>query len=278
MVYIFSTQDLINVALSVFRFLFRGAVNLTHRVQPEPDPPLGQLLLHNEPTEDHGVELKRADVFTEAKRLLKLVNVEALKKKLDMETGEAVARTREEAVDIAKVLDDAGVVLLFRDKVYLHPDKVVELVRRAVPLALTPEDDPRREELKQLQKKKEELDMLAHKQVRRVLWSGLGLIILQGGLFFRLTFWEFSWDVMEPITFFFMTAGTAVGYAYFLLTSRDPTYQNLLTRLFVSRRKKLYQRKDFDIERFKELQRHCKSPLDQTRETEIEALHAVHKN
>ena len=35
-----------------------------------------------------------------------------------------VARSNEEAAALAQVLDEAGVILLFRDKVYLHPDKV----------------------------------------------------------------------------------------------------------------------------------------------------------
>jgi hypothetical protein len=39
-----------------------------------------------------------------------------------------VARSPEEAVAFARVLDEAGVVLLFRDKVYLHPDKVRSLL------------------------------------------------------------------------------------------------------------------------------------------------------
>ncbi|CAL5392612.1 unnamed protein product [Camellia sinensis] len=90
---------------------------------------------------------------------------------------------------------------------------------------MTFEDDPRRDVLKKLQEKKEEIDMLAHKQVRRILWSGLGLAIMQVGLFFCLTFWEFSWDVMEPIAFFTTTTGLVIGYAYFLFTSRDPIYQ-----------------------------------------------------
>ena len=152
--------------------------------------------------------------------------------------------------------------------------QVVELVRRAVPLALTAEDDPRREELKELQKKKEELDIIAHRHVRRVLWSGLGIFVVHIGLFFRLTFWEFSWDVMEPITFFTTTAGVLVGYAYFLFTSRDPTYQDLMKRLFLSRQRKLYQKKNFNIERFKELQKHCKCTLDHTRDTELDRIHA----
>ena len=76
--------------------------------------------------------------FSEAKKLMRLVNVESLKMKLGMDGKEVipyselleacesmgVARNQEEATAFAKVLDDAGVILLFRDKVYLHPDKV----------------------------------------------------------------------------------------------------------------------------------------------------------
>lgn len=207
---------------------------------------------------------------------MRLVNVDALKRRLGMEGEEVmgysklleaceevgVASSKEEAEAFARVLDEAGVVLLFRDQVYLHPDKVADLVRRAVPLALPSENDPRHEELNQLQKKKEEIDMLAHKQVRRILWSGLGFFVVQVGLFFRLTFWEFSWDVMEPIAFFTTTAGILVGYAYFLFTSKDPTYQDLMKRLFLSRQRKLLQKKNFNMERLMELQRRCKSPLD----------------
>ncbi|RDX94033.1 Calcium uniporter protein 5, mitochondrial, partial [Mucuna pruriens] len=213
--------------------------------------------------------------FCEAKKLMRLVNVESLKMKLGMEGKEVIcyselleacesmgiARNREEAAAFAKILDEAGVILLFRDKVYLHPDKVVDLVRRAVPLALTSENDPMREELKKLQEKKEEIDVLAHKQVRRILWSGLGFSVLTVGFFFRLTFWDFSWDVMEPIAFFTTTTGLVIGYAYFLFTSRDPTYQDLMKRLFLSRQRKLAKRRNFDIERFKELQCKCKTPL-----------------
>ncbi|XP_037409968.1 calcium uniporter protein 6, mitochondrial-like [Triticum dicoccoides] len=210
----------------------------------------------------------------EARRLMRMANVEALKRRLG--DGEVIpyaellrkceeagaARTRAEATALAGALDEAGVVLLFRDKVYLQPDKIVDLVRKAMPLALTPEDDPRKEELKQLQTHLEEINKLAHKQVRRILWSGLGFLITQVGLFFRLTFWEFSWDVMEPITFFTTATGLVVGYAYFLITSRDPTYRDFMERMFQSRQRKLIQRQKFNLDRYLELQRCCKDPLE----------------
>ena len=52
-------------------------------------------------------------LFAEARRLMRLVNVEACE-------SMGVARS----VAFAQVLDEAGVILLFRNKVYLHPDKV----------------------------------------------------------------------------------------------------------------------------------------------------------
>lgn len=35
-----------------------------------------------------------------------------------------------------------------------------------------------------------------------VLWFGLAGVMAVWGVCFRLTFWELSWDVMEPITYF----------------------------------------------------------------------------
>ncbi|XP_057789663.1 calcium uniporter protein 5, mitochondrial-like [Salvia miltiorrhiza] len=218
----------------------------------------------------------KAMSHAEAKRLMRLANVEALKEKLGKEDREVipydellkvcrtmgVASTTDDAAAFARVLDDAGVVLLFRDKVYLHPDKVVDLVRKAVPLAMVAEEEAEawKAELQKLQEKKEEIDMAAHKQVRRILWTGLGLAVVQVGLFFRLTFWEFSWDVMEPIAFFTTSAGIVIGYAYFMFTSRDPSYQDLLMRLFLSRQRKLIKTHNFDIVRFVQLQKHCRTP------------------
>lgn len=199
------------------------------------------------------------------------VNAEDLKMKLGADGNEVVgyselleacqsmgpAKSVEEAKQIAKGFDDAGHIFIFRDKVYLHPHKVMDMVRRAIPLALMPDNDPQKEELKKLQAKQDEIDVLAHKQVRRILWGGLGLSLAQASLFFRLTFWEFSWDVMEPITFFTTSSGLIIGYAYFLFTSRDPTYEDFMKRLFLSRQRKLIKKHNFDVERLVELQKKC---------------------
>ncbi|XP_047312231.1 calcium uniporter protein 6, mitochondrial-like [Impatiens glandulifera] len=198
----------------------------------------------------------------EVKKLVRSVNVEALKAKLQgtamrkdvIEYSElldacesmGVSRSHDEAAAFARTLDEAGVVLLFRDKVHLHPHKVVDPVRKAVPIELITksEEDPRMQEL---QEKKEKIDKVAHRQVRYILLTGLMLGITQVGLFFRLTFWEYSWDVMEPIAFFTASTGVVLGYAYFLVTSRDPSYQDFMEKLFISRQTKLMKKYDFDL-------------------------------
>ncbi|KAF2282778.1 hypothetical protein GH714_043280 [Hevea brasiliensis] len=175
-----------------------------------------------------------------------------------------IARSQDEAIEFARALmmpalsfssGTRSISILTRYPYLLSffSAQVVELVKRAMPLALTHEDDPVRIELKTLQERKEEIDILAHKQVQRILWCGLGLGLLQVGLFFRLTFWEFSWDVMEPIGFLSLPL------------------------------RKLFKKQKFDVERFKELQKKCKTPLDATtslknRGLEVELEDAIHKD
>jgi len=99
-------------------------------------PSYAPLLLHARPFSPPpaGAEVTPA----EARRLVRLVAVEALKRRLRDGPDEVVgygdlldacveagaARTHADAEALARAMDDAGVVLLFRDKAYLHPDKV----------------------------------------------------------------------------------------------------------------------------------------------------------
>ena len=58
----------------------------------------------------------------------------------------------------------------------------------------------------------------AERRTSILAWAGLGYMALQFGFLARLTWWEYSWDIMEPVTYF-VTYGTAIGaYAYYVLT------------------------------------------------------------
>ena len=94
---------------------------------------------------DEEEQKKKEITLTEAKKLMRLVNLEDMKKKLvgtaerdvvpysallEASQGMGLVRSPDEAQVFARVLDDAGVVLIFRDKVYLHPDKVLSESRK----------------------------------------------------------------------------------------------------------------------------------------------------
>jgi Mitochondrial calcium uniporter len=71
-----------------------------------------------------------------------------------------------------------------------------------------------------LLQKRIELARLAEKRTTTLTWVGLGLMSVQFGILARLTWWEYSWDIMEPVTYF-VTYGTAMAcYAYFVLTKQ----------------------------------------------------------
>lgn len=68
--------------------------------------------------------------------------------------------------------------------------------------------------------KKVELDQKAYRKSNMLTWLGLGLMSVQFGVLARLTWWEYSWDIMEPVTYF-VTYGTGMAtYAYFVLTKQ----------------------------------------------------------
>ena len=56
-----------------------------------------------------------------------------------------------------------------------------------------------------------------------MIWLGLGLMSVQVGILARLTWFDYSWDIVEPISYFVSYAAVIGVYAYFVLT-RKVTY------------------------------------------------------
>ena len=57
------------------------------------------------------------------------------------------------------------------------------------------------------------------KKTAMVQYGILAFMAAQGGLMARLTYWEYSWDIMEPITFF-LTYGCVIRVIVFITLSR----------------------------------------------------------
>lgn len=58
----------------------------------------------------------------------------------------------------------------------------------------------------------------------------------QFGILARLTWWEYSWDIMEPVTYF-ITYGTAMAmYAYFVLTRQVRHKSTVIVRVAIKKK------------------------------------------
>jgi len=70
---------------------------------------------------------------------------------------------------------------------------------------------------------KHEIALKAEKRTNRLTWIGLGLMGLQFGLLARLTWWEYSWDIMEPVTYFVGYGSAIAMFGYYILTKQVPS-------------------------------------------------------
>lgn len=116
-------------------------------------------------------------------------------------------------------------------------------------------NDSRKQELETLEKEKTVIDFKAESLVRRELYCGLGFLVLQTMGFMRLTFWELSWDVMEPICFFVTCLHFALAYGFFIRTSKEPTFEGYFRRRFVVKQAKLIKVRNFDVEKYRQLRK-----------------------
>jgi hypothetical protein len=204
----------------------------------------------------------------DTKKLIRAAQMEMVKTKL-RETGrswmpyaEFVGVCGEASSDpdhgsrIAKMLDDSANVIVLGDSVCLRPDQVTKSIEGLLPLPkIINPNDPRRIELRELEAEKAVIDSKAHSLVRKELWAGLGYLILQTAGFMRLTFWELSWDVMEPICFYVTSIYFMAGYAFFLRTSKEPSFEGFYQSRFEAKQRKLMDVNEFDVERYDELKK-----------------------
>lgn len=116
-------------------------------------------------------------------------------------------------------------------------------------------NDPRKRELEEMEKKKGVIDRKAESQVKAELYCGLGFLMVQTLGFMRLTFWELSWDVMEPVCFFVTSVHFGLAYGFFLKTSKEPSFEGYFQRRFKVKQRKLMKIHSFDIEKYNQLRR-----------------------
>lgn len=104
-----------------------------------------------------------------------------------------------------------------------------------------------------LEKVRQELSRKAERRTTFLMWLGMAYMATQFGVLARLTWWEYSWDIMEPVTYF-ITYGTAMAiYAYYVLTRQEYIYPDARDRQYLMFFHKGVKRSRFDIEKYNNL-------------------------
>jgi len=111
------------------------------------------------------------------------------------------------------------------------------------------------EKLRPMEVKRKEIETECETYSIRVLWAGFIAMGIQTGIFARLTWWEYSWDIVEPCTYFatFSTVFASVGY--YIFTKQSFEYPTAERRFFTNQFHKRAKNHNFNIENYNELKR-----------------------
>ena len=74
------------------------------------------------------------------------------------------------------------------------------------------------EELKTMDVLKDKIEHECQLRSTQVAWGGFVFMGIQTGILFRLTYFEYSWDVVEPLSYFVNYSAVLATLAYYLLT------------------------------------------------------------
>lgn len=108
-------------------------------------------------------------------------------------------------------------------------------------------------QLREMESIKNACDAEAHRSAKRLASGGLAILIVYWLGVFRLTFWDYGWDIMEPVSYLSGLSMIVLGYSWFLYQGREVSYSSVMNTSVSRRRAQLYQTRGFDIDRWTDL-------------------------
>eukprot|EP00873_Tetraselmis_striata_P029318 jgi/Tetstr1/449582/TSEL_036669.t1 len=192
------------------------------------------------------------------KRVAATRNVIPLAEMLQICQESGVATTDADAREYYRALQKTGVVIGAGKWVYLRPKEVISTVQRYIPhtaeeISLRVQELER--QLAPMMKEKRQIECTAEQRSKRFLYATLLAMIAQYSIILRLTYFEFSWDVMEPIAYF-ATGGTSIACLIYYLVFRTPFEYSEVANQW--KNQYIYQ-SSFDHEQFSSLTRELES-------------------
>lgn len=98
---------------------------------------------------------------------------------------------------------------------------------------------------------------------RKFKWLGLFLVSVPLGFVGRLTWFEYSWDIMEPFTWCITYAWGIIAFGYYVMTSQEYQYPQVERRMAIKHFCDSYGKKNFDLTSFTTLHQQIKQLNDQ---------------
>lgn len=162
----------------------------------------------------------------------------------------------EEATRACEAMAVAGIVLKHGTVVYLRPAEVLATIQKVLPL----NRDELNERLKEvdaslgvLEAKYAEISRGVKMRTIAINYALLAGLAAQWGILFRLTYWELSWDVIEPVGFFVGGCSSLLSFAWFLRTQRDFSYETMHKRFMSGYERRAFEKADFNVQEFNRL-------------------------
>ncbi|PRP80571.1 hypothetical protein PROFUN_12333 [Planoprotostelium fungivorum] len=111
-----------------------------------------------------------------------------------------------------------------------------------------------------LMREKLDLDRRAYRFADLVLFGGLGAFAAQYFFLARLTWWEFNWDIMEPVTYFIGSGTALLAMFYFTLAKQEYSFENVRDGIARKRMAVTYWKsRKMDVERYFDLEYELKA-------------------
>lgn len=177
--------------------------------------------------------------------------------------------SKDQAIAYLRTLHKLGNLLFFEgnveleDTIILNPRAVASSIERALRVpelksqtkaSLEAQLEGLKKNLAELQGAYESIDAKSSRGANFIMYSVLGGLLFQWLLFARFTWWDFSWDVMEPVTYFTMTAELSLGgYLYYLWQGSEFANVDMWTILYNWRFRRIARGRGFDIQKWNDI-------------------------
>ncbi|TDH71470.1 hypothetical protein CCR75_008293 [Bremia lactucae] len=197
---------------------------------------------------------------------------------------------KKQAPEVLQAFHQSGIVFYFgksddedlRHSVFLQPRSILDVYLKSiglVPLSSQLFQHQREALLAKIQALEpehvalvnlsRELEATAKQQANRIAYGLSTSLVGAFGLYFWLSFIHFSWDIMEPVTYFTGFGVSILGYAWWSITNQEYEYENIYHYVYTRRLRKQMSKAKFNQERFKALTEELHKAKAQVAQTEV---------